>query len=119
MKTKSHAGMKGIRICVYKPDATGWTTVYASAAYLADVFAICGEDVGAVTHQARYASLSCVQKEGEAWSQTVLAGARKLLIADEKKLAAKRKLANAAAVAKTDAEALARLAAENNAAWGD
>lgn len=107
----------GIRICVYKADRTKWTTVFASNAYLAEVLAICGNDIGAVTHQARYASLTCVRKAGETWTQTVLSGARRLLIAEAKKLAVKRRQEDAASAVKSETEALSELAAENNARW--
>lgn len=107
----------GIRICVYKADRTKWTTVFASNAYLADVLAICGNDIAAVTHQARYASLTCVQKDGETWTCAVLQGTRRLLIAEAKKLVAKRQQAGAAAAIKSEAEALSELAAENNSCW--
>lgn len=107
----------GIRICVYKADRTRWTTVFASNVYLAEVLVICGNDIGAVTHQARYASLTCVQKAGETWTQSVLSGARRLLIAEAKKLAVKHQQENAAAVIKSESEALSELAAENNSRW--
>ena len=96
----------GIRICVYKSDRTKWTTVFASKAYLDKVLVICGNDMSAVTHQARYASLTCVQKADETWTQTVLGGARRLLIAEAKKLAVKRRQAGAAVAIKSEAEAL-------------
>lgn len=107
----------GIRICVYKADRTKWTTVFASNAYLADVLAICGNDIRAVTHQARYASLTCVQKGGDTWTQTVLDGARRLLIAEAKKLAVKHRQAGAIAAIKSETEALSELAAENSSTW--
>jgi len=107
----------GIRICVYKADRTKWTTVFASNAYLAEVLVICGNDIGAVTHQARYASLTCVQKADETWTQTVLSGARRLLIAEAKKLAVKRRQEDAASAVKSETEALSELAAENNSRW--
>ena len=107
----------GIRICVYKADRTKWTTVFASNAYLAEVLAICGDDIAAVTHQARYASLTCVQKAGETWTQAVLDGARRLLVAEAKKLVAKRRQAGASAAIKSETETLSELAAENNATW--
>ena len=90
----------GIRICVYKADRTKWTTVFASKAYLDKVLAICGNDIGAVTHQARYASLTCVQKAGETWTHAVLGGARRLLITEAKKLAVKRRQASAMLLSK-------------------
>lgn len=107
----------GIRICVYKPNRTKWTTVFASKAYLEKALAICGNDIGAVTHQARYASLTCVQKAGETWTQTVLSGTRRLLIAEAKKLAVKRRQAGAIAAIKSETEALSEFAAENNSSW--
>ena len=107
----------GTRICVYKADRTKWTTIFASKAYLEKALAICGNDIGAVTHQARYASLTCVQKAGETWTQSVLSGARRLLIAEAKKLAVKHRQENAAAVIKSETEALSKLAAENNLSW--
>ena len=107
----------GIRICVYKADRTKWTTVFSSNAYLAEVLAICGDDIAAVTHQARYASLTCVKRAGETWTQTVLSGTRRLLIAEAKKLAIKNQQAGAAAAIKSETEALLELAAENNATW--
>lgn len=107
----------GIRICVYKADRTKWTTVFASNAYLADVLAIYGHDIAAVTHQARYASLTCVQKVGETWTHAVLSGARRLLVAEAKKLAMKHQQAGASAAIKSEAETLSELAAENNATW--
>ena len=107
----------GIRICVYKADRTKWTTVFASNAYLAEVLAICGDDIAAVTHQARYASLTCVQKAGETWTQAVLDGARRQLVAEAKKLVAKRRQESAAAAIKSETEALSKLAAENNLSW--
>ena len=107
----------GLRICVYKSNRTKWTTVFASNAYLVDVLAICGNDIRAVTHQARYASLTCVQKGGDTWTQTVLDGARRLLIAEAKKLVAKRRQESAAAAIKSETEALSKLAAENNLSW--
>ena len=106
-----------IRICVYKADRTKWTTVFSSNAYLAEVLAICGDDIAAVTHQARYASLTCVKRAGETWTQTVLSGTRRLLIAEAKKLAIKNQQAGAAAAIKSETEALLELAAENNATW--
>ena len=106
-----------IRICVYKADRTKWTTVFASNAYLAEVLAICGDDIAAVTHQARYASLTCVQKAGETWTHAVLSGARRLLIAEAKKLAAKRLQEDAAVAIKSETEALSELADENNSSW--
>ena len=107
----------GIRICVYKADRTKWTTVFSSNAYLAEVLAICGDDIAAVTHQARYASLTCVQKAGETWTHAVLSGARRLLIAEAKKLAAKRLQEDAAVAIKSETEALSELADENNSSW--
>ena len=107
----------GTRICVYKADRTKWTTVFSSNAYLAEVLAICGDDIAAVTHQARYASLTCVKRAGETWTQTVLSGTRRLLIAEAKKLAIKNQQAGAAAAIKSETEALLELAAENNATW--
>ena len=107
----------GIRICVYKADRTKWTTVFASNAYLAEVLAICGDDIATVTHQARYASLTCVQKAGETWTQAVLDGARRQLVAEAKKLVAKRRQESAAAAIKSETEALSKLAAENNLSW--
>ena len=107
----------GIRICVYKSDRTKWTTVFASKAYLDKVLAICGNDIGAVTHQARYASLTCAQKAGETWTQTVLGGARRLLITEAKKLAVKRRQKDAASAVKSETKALSELAAENNSTW--
>ena len=106
MKSKLPKTSNGIRICVYKADRTKWTTVFASKAYLDKVLTICGNDIGAITHQARYASLTCVQKAGETWTQTVLSGARRLLIAEAKKLAVKRRQAGAAVAIKSEAEAL-------------
>ena len=106
-----------IRICVYKADRTKWTTVFSSNAYLAEVLAICGDDIAAVTHQARYASLTCVQKAGETWTHAVLSGARRLLIAEAKKLAAKRLQEDAAVAIKSETEALSELADENNSSW--
>ena len=73
--------------------------------------------MSAVTHQARYASLTCVQKAGETWTQTVLGGARRLLITEAKKLAVKRRQAGAIAAIKSETEALSEFAAENNSAW--
>lgn len=107
----------GIRICVYKSDRTKWTTVFASKAYLDKVLAICGNDIGAVTHQARYASLTCVQKAGETWTHAVLGGARRLLVAEAKKLAVRRRQAGSATAIKSETEALSELASENNSAW--
>ena len=107
----------GIRICVYKSDRTKWTTVFASKAYLDKVLVICGNDMSAVTHQARYASLTCVQKAGETWTHAVLGGARRLLITEAKKLAVKRRQAGAAVAIKSETEALSKLAAENNSCW--
>lgn len=107
----------GIRICVYKADRTKWTTVFASNAYLADVLAICGNDIRAVTHQARYASLTCVQKGGDTWTQTVLDGARQLLIAEAKKLAVKRRQAGPVTAITGKVHALPGLAAENSSTW--
>ena len=107
----------GTRICVYKADRTKWTTVFASNAYLAEVLAICGDDIAAVTHQARYASLTCVKRAGETWTQTVLSGTRRLLIAEAKKLAVKHRQESAAAAIKSETEALSQLAAENNLSW--
>ena len=109
--------LNGIRICVYKSDRTKWTTVFASKAYVDKVLVICGNDMSAVTHQARYASLTCVQKAGETWTQTVLGGARRLLITEAKKLAVKRRQAGAIAAIKSETEALSEFAAENNSAW--
>lgn len=106
---KSHAGTSGIRICVYKPGKPVWTTIYASKQVLAGMFEVCGEDVGAVTHAARYASLVSAPVAGEAWSRTVLEGARKFLIAAKAKQDRLRRQANAVAAA--------QLAAENNAVW--
>ena len=70
------------------------------------MLAICGDDIAAVTHKARYASLTCVQKAGETWTHAVLGGARRLLIAEAKKLAVKRRQAGAAVAIKSEAEAL-------------
>lgn len=109
--------LNGIRICVYKSDRTKWTSVFASKAYLDKVLAICGNDIGAVTHQARYASLTCAQKAGETWTQTVLGGSRRLLIAEAKKHAVKRRHEDAASAVKSETEALSELAAENNSTW--
>lgn len=109
--------LNGIRICVYKSDRTKWTTVFASKAYVDKVLVICGNDMSAVTHQARYASLTCVQKAGETWTHAVLGGARRLLVAEAKKLAVKHQQAGAAVAIKSEAEALSELAAENNSAW--
>ena len=117
MNLKPPSNSNGIRICVYKADRTKWTTVFASNAYLADVLAICGNDIRAVTHQARYASLTCVQKSGETWTQAVLGGTRRLLIAEAKKLAAKRLQEDAAVAIKSETEALSELADENNSSW--
>lgn len=107
----------GIRICVYKSDKTKWTTVFANNAYLADVLEISGNDIRAVTHQARYASLTCAQRAGETWTQSVLNGTRRLLIAEAKKLALKRLQADATAAITSETEALSELAAENNSSW--
>jgi len=107
----------GIRICVYKADRTKWTTVFASKDYLAEVLAICGNDIRAVTHQARHGSLTCVQKAGETWTQTVLSGARQLLIAEAKKLVVKRRQAGPVTAIKGETEALPGLAAENSSTW--
>ena len=109
--------LNGIRICVYKADRTKWTTVFASKAYLDKVLTICGNDIGAITHQARYASLTCVQKAGETWTQTVLSGARRLLIAEAKKLAVKRRQAGPVTAIKGEVHALPGLAAENSSTW--
>lgn len=109
--------LNGIRICVYKSDRTKWTTVFASKAYVDKVLVICGNDMSAVTHQARYASLTCVRKAGETWTHAVLGGARRLLVAEAKKLAVKHQQAGAAVAIKSEAEALSELAAENNSAW--
>lgn len=117
MNPKPSSNSNGIRICVYKSDRTKWTTVFASKAYLEKALAICGNDIGAVTHQARYASLTCVRKAGETWTQTVLSGARRLLIAEAKKLAVKHRQESAAAAIKSETEALSQLAAENNLSW--
>lgn len=117
MNPKPSSNSNGIRICVYKSDRTKWTTIFASKAYLEKALAICGNDIGAVTHQARYASLTCVQKAGETWTQSVLSGARRLLIAEAKKLAVKHRQENAAAVIKSETEALSELADENNSSW--
>lgn len=117
MNPKPSSNLNGIRICVYKSDRTKWTTVFASKAYLEKALAICGNDIGAVTHQARYASLTCVRKADETWTQTVLIGARRLLIAEAKKLAIKNQQAGAAAAIKSETEALSELAAENNSCW--
>ena len=117
MTKKPSSNSTGIRICVYKPNRTKWTTVFASNAYLAEMLAICGDDIRAVTHQARYASLTCVQKADETWTQTVLIGARRLLIAEAKKLAVKRRQEDAASAVKSETGALSELAAENNSRW--
>lgn len=117
MNPKPSSNSNGIRICVYKSDRTKWTTVFASKAYLENALAICGDDIAAVTHQARYASLTCVQKAGETWTQAVLDGARRRLVAEAKKLVAKRRQESAAAAIKSETEALSKLAAENNLSW--
>ena len=117
MNPKPSSNSNGIRICVYKSDRTKWTTIFASKAYLEKALAICGNDIGAVTHQARYASLTCVRKAGETWTQTVLSGTRRLLIAEAKKLAMKNQQSGAAAAIKSEADTLSKLAAENNATW--
>ena len=117
MNPKPSSNSNGIRICVYKSDRTKWTTIFASKAYLEKALAICGNDIGAVTHQARYASLTCVQKAGETWTQTVLSGTRRLLIAEAKKLAIKNQQSGATAAIKSETEALSELAAENNSCW--
>ena len=117
MNPKPSSNSNGIRICVYKSDRTKRTTVFASKAYLEKALALCGNDIGAVTHQARYASLTCVQKASETWTQTVLSGTRRLLIAEAKKLAIKNQQSGAAAAIKSETEALSELAAENNSCW--
>lgn len=117
MKSKLPKTSNGIRICVYKSDRTKWTTVFASKAYLDKVLVICGNDMSAVTHQARYASLTCVQKAGETWTHAVLGGARRLLVAEAKKLAVRRRQAGSATAIKSETEALSELASENNSAW--
>lgn len=107
----------GIRICVYKSDRTKWTTVFASKAYLDKVLVICGNDMSAVTHQARYASLTCVQKTGETWTHAVLGGARRLLVAEAKKLAVRRRQAGPVTAIKGEVHALPGLAVKNSSTW--
>lgn len=72
--------------------------------------------MSAVKHQARYASLTCVQKAGETWTHAVLGGARRLLVAEAKKLAVRRRQAGSATAIKSETEALSELASENNSA---
>ncbi len=101
--------MPGIRICVYKPDGSRLTTIYVGKDTLTSLLSIADDNVRAVTHAARHASLTCAQTSAEPWSQTVLTGARKFLLsAQRKKLRDAESLENAS---------LAAAAAENNAAW--
>ncbi|QPC30974.1 hypothetical protein IS481_14710 [Caldimonas thermodepolymerans] len=99
---KTHRGMPGIRVCVFKPGGGKLTTIYVNNVRLADLLEVADGDIGAVTHAARYASLRCTKEAGAPWSHTVMKDARKLLLA---------------ARARREAHALAAAAAENNAAW--
>lgn len=104
--TKNHARMSGIRICVHKPENAhkprSWTTIYVNSTQLSSLLELTDGDVGAVTHTARCSSLRCMPKSDEAWSQTVLADAHKVLRRDRTRRAQ---------------EAAAAAALENNLVW--
>ncbi|MNU44070.1 hypothetical protein D3C71_328750 [compost metagenome] len=99
---KTHRGMPGIRVCVFKPTGGQLTTIYVNSTRLAELLEAADGDIGAVTHAARYASLRCAKEPDVAWSHTVMKDARKLLLA---------------ARTRREAQTLAAVAAENNAAW--
>lgn len=96
---KTHAGMKGLRLFVYKPGGrTGYTTVYASAKLLTELLPLVDNDVKALAAVARMASLRARKSEGMSWGSCVIRTMRRLL-------------------EKEHEAALAAAAAENNAAW--
>lgn len=98
---KQHKNMAGVRLFVYKPDRSGYTTVYCNARTMNELLPLAGDNLKALSATARIASLRTKPREGMTWGDCVIAATRSML---------KR--------AQADAErAAAELAAKNNAAW--
>lgn len=98
---KKHAGMKGVRLYVYKPDRKAFTTVYANDDTLADLLPYVDGDVKELSALARIASLRARARDDRPWGECVVGTLRSMLLRAAKEKAATEKAA----------------AAANNAAW--
>lgn len=77
---KTHAGMNGLRLFVYKPGGRdGYTTVYVGKAALTELLPLVGNDVKALTAVARLASLRTRKLDDMAWGACVIRMMRRLL----------------------------------------
>ena len=99
---KKHAGIKGLRLFVFKPGRCGgYTTIYVKQGVVDELLLLVDGNRRALSSMARIASSRTTTRKGYSWGQCVIANARRMLIAWS-----------------DAADAPAReAAAENNRAW--
>lgn len=99
---RKHAGADGIRLMVWKPDRSDYTTVLAQYEYLTEVLPLVNGSYETLAAIARLVSQRLTKTPGKTWTWCVLSSTKRLL---ESK-------------AHAQAMAEAQLQAENNAQWG-